>query len=211
MRFLQAVTNPVLWRGVERLCILTVTGFFGWMGYRLFMFGITEGHAKFSSETPFHEIIFSGTGAGLFFLLVGGLSLLIALFKDGVNREAKHYRKENLSTGDYTNDTCTTSSERTRSSLNTKSTPEVQQTTVSHTQSNRVSARKNTSLDTHPSGRQHYPKLEEDTRPIEREKKLFAEAEAIIDTKEEVKKGTRFPMGQVIAEIKEEHKEQTRN
>ena len=191
MRFLEAVTNPVLWRGIERLCILSVTGFFGWMGYTLFMFGITEGHAKFSSEAPFNKIIFSGTGAGLFFLVVGGLSLLIALFKDGVNREAKHYRKKSLSTGDSTNDTCTASSQRTRSSLHTKSTPQVQRTTVSHTQSDRVSGRKNTSLDTHPTRTQDFPNE--------------------VEAEGEVEKETRFPVWQVIAEIKEEHREQTGN
>ena len=101
MRFLETITNPVLWRGIERLFIVLVTAVFGWMGHRLFMFGITEGQAKLSAEGHYYKIIFSGTAPGLFLMVVAGLALLTALWKGGIKGDTKDDKKDKLS-GDVT-------------------------------------------------------------------------------------------------------------
>jgi hypothetical protein len=97
MRFLDTITNPVLWRGIERLFIVLVTAVFGWTGHRLFMFGITEGQAKLSAEGHYYKIIFSGTAPGLFLMVVAGLALLTALWKGSIKGETKDDKKDKLS------------------------------------------------------------------------------------------------------------------
>ena len=101
MRFLDTITNPVLWRGIERLFIVLVTAVFGWMGHRLFMFGITEGQARLSAEGHYYKIIFSGTAPGLFLMVVAGFALLTALLKGGIKADTKDKKKDKLSR-DYT-------------------------------------------------------------------------------------------------------------
>ena len=100
MRFLDTITNPVLWRGIERLFIVSVTAVFGWMGHRLFMFGITEGQARLSAEGHYYKIIFSGTAPGLFLMVVAGLALLTALLKGGIKADTKDKKKDKLSRDD---------------------------------------------------------------------------------------------------------------
>jgi hypothetical protein len=100
MRFLDTITNPVLWRGIERLFIVSVTAVFGWMGHRLFMFGITEGQAKLSAEGHYYKTIFSGTAPGLFLMVVAGLALLTALLKSGIKADTKDDKKDEISGND---------------------------------------------------------------------------------------------------------------
>jgi len=100
MRFFDTITSPVLWRGIERLFIVLVTAVFGWMGHRLFMFGITEGQAKLSAEGHYYKIIFSGTAPGLFLMVVAGLALLTALWKGGIKGDTKDDKKDKLSGDD---------------------------------------------------------------------------------------------------------------
>ena len=100
MRFLDTITNPVLWRGIERLFIVLVTAVFGWMGHRLFMFGITEGQARLSAEGHYYKIIFSGTAPGLFLMVVAGFALLTALLKGGIKADTKDKKKDKLSRDD---------------------------------------------------------------------------------------------------------------
>ena len=94
MRFFDTIINPVLWRGIERLFIVLVTAVFGWMGHRLFMFGITEGQAKLSAEGHYYKIIFSGTAPGLFLMVVAGLALLTALWKGSIKGDTKDDKKD---------------------------------------------------------------------------------------------------------------------
>ena len=100
MRFFDTITSPVLWRGIERLFIVLVTAVFGWMGHRLFMFGITEGQAKLSAEGHYYKIIFSGTAPGLFLMVVAGVALLTALLKGGIKADTKDKKKDKLSRND---------------------------------------------------------------------------------------------------------------
>lgn len=100
MRFLDTITNPVLWRGIERLFIVSVTATFGWMGHRLFMFGITEGQARLSAQGDYYKIIFSGTAPGLFLMVVAGVALLTALWKSGVRASTRGDKKDERSGND---------------------------------------------------------------------------------------------------------------
>jgi hypothetical protein len=100
MRFFDTITNPVLWRGIERLFIVLVTAVFGWMGHRLFMFGITEGQARLSAAGQYYKIIFSGTAPGLFLMVVAGLALLTALWKGSTKGDTKDDKKDKRSGDD---------------------------------------------------------------------------------------------------------------
>jgi hypothetical protein len=64
---------------VERLFVTLVGGFFGYLGFKLFRLGIDGGHATVRGEGGFGKWFFSGTGPGLFFMLVGGVVIVAAL------------------------------------------------------------------------------------------------------------------------------------
>ena len=54
--------------------------FFGYLGYKLFIFGVEKGSAKVSAKSKFVSVMFSGTAPGLFFMAAGCAVLLISLF-----------------------------------------------------------------------------------------------------------------------------------
>lgn len=72
------------YRGVERLIICLGGIFFGYLGYKLFLAGLTAGDSKLNVESKTMKIILSGTGPGLFFMAFGAIILLTAILKGGV-------------------------------------------------------------------------------------------------------------------------------
>jgi hypothetical protein len=74
------MNDPIIWRGIERLLIVLCCGFFGYLGYKLFLYGVNTGKGKVDFKSNFANIVFSGTGPGLFFMAFGSIVLLIALF-----------------------------------------------------------------------------------------------------------------------------------
>jgi len=71
-------------RMIERIAIVVGAVIFAYLGYKLFLFGIKEGHSKLQSESKFFKITFSGTGPGLFFMAFGSIVLIITLFTGDV-------------------------------------------------------------------------------------------------------------------------------
>jgi hypothetical protein len=87
----------LLMRGFERLLIIAGGIFFGYLGYRLFLFGVEKGTAKMSAETKFYRIVFSGTAPGLFFMLCGCVILLTGVFNQARSKN-ESFTKTGVST-----------------------------------------------------------------------------------------------------------------
>jgi hypothetical protein len=239
MRFLDTITNPVLWRGVERLFIVLVTAVFGWMGHRLFMFGITEGQAKLSAEGHYYKIIFSGTAPGLFLMVVAGLALLTALFKGGIKADTKDEKKDKLSRDD-TAKVMPPSLQRHEAIKHGEQKAEGRKTTVTLAARDWVSDGKpvrmaRTGLQAHPQRRQLFSRIteikegqgdiEHIIQRIERERhrrlgpeakeklrkaeKALTSGEKLIIEIEEGAHETPLPAGALIAEIEEEGKKES--
>jgi hypothetical protein len=73
------MADPLFFRDVELLLIVFGGIFFGYLGYRLFIFGVMEGKSKFEAETQVVRLVFSGTAPGLFFMFAGASILVAAL------------------------------------------------------------------------------------------------------------------------------------
>lgn len=73
-------SDPIMFRGLERILIIAGGIFCIYLGYRLFLFGADRGWSNLTSESAFFKITFSGTGPGLFFMAFGAIILTTALF-----------------------------------------------------------------------------------------------------------------------------------
>jgi hypothetical protein len=78
-------------RFIERLVIAGGGIFFGYLGYRLFLLGSGKGSAKFTTESKWFRMVFSGTAPGLFLMLCGCSILVVGLFV-GAKGENSTYR-----------------------------------------------------------------------------------------------------------------------
>ncbi|TGM10265.1 hypothetical protein EHQ81_19345 [Leptospira selangorensis] len=81
--------DPIVFRGIERLIIAFGGIFFGYLGYRLFIHGITTKKSDLKFESAGMNIVFSGTGPGLFFMIFGGIILITSLYSGGVSVSEK--------------------------------------------------------------------------------------------------------------------------
>lgn len=77
---LELYSDVFLYRGIERLLVVIGGLFFGYLGYRLFLYGVSEGNGKLETESQFFKLTFSGSGPGLFFMAFGALVLIFSVF-----------------------------------------------------------------------------------------------------------------------------------
>jgi hypothetical protein len=78
--------DPLAMRGIERLFVVAASALFGFLGYKLFVFGVTTGRSTLTAESKIIKLVFSGTGPGLFFMFVAGCVLFAALLTGGAER-----------------------------------------------------------------------------------------------------------------------------
>lgn len=83
---MEFMSDPIFMRAVERLSIVIASIFFGYLGFRLFILGATEGSTSIKAESKIVNIVFSGTAPGLFFMLVSGVVLVVALIQGGAGK-----------------------------------------------------------------------------------------------------------------------------
>jgi hypothetical protein len=85
---MELIMDPIVWRGLERLIVVTGAITFAYLGYRLFLAGIDKGPSKIEAETRFYKFAFSGVGPGLSFMAFGAIILVTALFTGGAQTVA---------------------------------------------------------------------------------------------------------------------------
>ncbi len=73
----------MFYRGIERWMVVLGGLIFGYLGYKLFLYGVDEGHGKLNAENQFFKITFSGSGPGLFFMAFGALILMSSVYSTG--------------------------------------------------------------------------------------------------------------------------------
>ena len=76
----EVYTQVFMFRGIERLMIVVGGLIFGYLGYRLFLYGIDQGNGKLETESKFFKLTFSGSGPGLFFMAFGALILINGVY-----------------------------------------------------------------------------------------------------------------------------------
>lgn len=72
------------YRAIERILVVIGGMLFAYLGYRLFIFGVSEGFAKLEGTSSLFKLSFSGTGPGLFFMAFGAIILIYALHTGNV-------------------------------------------------------------------------------------------------------------------------------
>ena len=73
----------VFFRGIERWMVVIGGLIFGYLGYKLFLYGVNEGHGKLDAENQLFKVTFSGSGPGLFFMAFGALILVSSVYSTG--------------------------------------------------------------------------------------------------------------------------------
>ena len=66
-------------RGVERVLIIVGAIFFGYLGYKLYLHGITSSRSQVDFDSKFMKFAVSGTGPGLLFMVFGAIVLVFSL------------------------------------------------------------------------------------------------------------------------------------
>lgn len=79
---------PHILRGSERIAVVLSAAFFGYLGYRLYVLGLSSDPTKFNAKTKVGSFLVSGMGPGLAFMSFGACVLIAALFTGGVKTEA---------------------------------------------------------------------------------------------------------------------------
>jgi len=80
---IETALNPIVLRGLERMAIVVGAIVLFYLGYRLFIFGITKGKGQFQAKSAILELVFSGSAPGLLFMLSSAGILLAALLTGG--------------------------------------------------------------------------------------------------------------------------------
>jgi len=73
----------LFYRGIERWMVVLGGLIFGYLGYKLFIYGVDQGHGKLDAENKLFKITFSGSGPGLFFMAFGALILMSSVYSTG--------------------------------------------------------------------------------------------------------------------------------
>jgi len=73
-------TLLIVLKAIERIVIYAGAVFVIYTGYSLYKRGISKGRGDLKAKTKLGEILLSGTGPGVFFMVFGAIILLVGLF-----------------------------------------------------------------------------------------------------------------------------------
>jgi TonB family protein len=81
-------------RAVQIILIITAGIIFVVLGYKLFLYGVDRGRGKLRSKSETYKLIFSGSGPGLFFMILGGLIVLFSIYSVSIALETGTLKNE---------------------------------------------------------------------------------------------------------------------
>lgn len=76
--------TPETLAALERILIVQTGAFFAFLGFRLYVLGVTKGLSKLQAKSQLGEFVMSGTGPGIVFMAFGGIVLVYALATSGI-------------------------------------------------------------------------------------------------------------------------------
>jgi regulator of replication initiation timing len=77
------LTDPAFWKAIERVLLVIAGIYLGFLGYKLFLLGITTGKTASDARARVSTTIVSGVGPGLFFIVVAGLVVSVVSLTGG--------------------------------------------------------------------------------------------------------------------------------
>lgn len=81
---MELLRNVMFLRGVQLILIILAGITFVIVGYKLFLYGIDTGRSKLRRKSEGFKLLFSGSGPGLLFMVIGGLIVLYSILSIGV-------------------------------------------------------------------------------------------------------------------------------
>jgi hypothetical protein len=81
-------------RAVQLILIILAGITFVIIGYKLFLYGVDRGRGKLRSKSELYKLIFSGSGPGLFFMVLGGLTVLFSVYSMGIALETGNLKND---------------------------------------------------------------------------------------------------------------------
>ena len=85
-------SDPVFLRGIERILLVVAGAYLGYLGYKLFLYGIASGRSAPSPQSHIVTALYSGAAPGLFFMLVAGLVVIVVSFTSGPQQPGARIR-----------------------------------------------------------------------------------------------------------------------
>lgn len=86
--------NSVLFlRGVQLILIILAGIISVIVGYKLFLYGVDKGRSKLRFKSEIYRLLFSGSGPGLLFMVLGGLIVLFSIYSVSTTSELIQYNK----------------------------------------------------------------------------------------------------------------------
>ncbi len=80
---MNVLTDPAFWKAIERVLLVIAGIYLGFLGYKLFLLGITTGKTAPDARSRVSTTIISGVGPGLFFIVVAGLVVSVVSLTGG--------------------------------------------------------------------------------------------------------------------------------
>ncbi|MGD0017530.1 MAG: hypothetical protein ABSC38_08475 [Verrucomicrobiia bacterium] len=81
---MNVLTDPTFWKAIERVLLIISGIYLGFLGYKLFLIGVTTGKTAPDARSRLSTTIVSGIGPSLFFILVAGLVVSVVSLTGGL-------------------------------------------------------------------------------------------------------------------------------
>jgi len=85
-------TDPIFVRAIERIVLAVAGAYLGFLGYKLFLYGMASGRSEPSAQSRIVTALYSGAAPGLFFIVVAGLAVIVMSFTSGPQQPAARIR-----------------------------------------------------------------------------------------------------------------------
>lgn len=91
-------SDPIIWRGIERILIVIGAIFLSFLGYKLYIKGHSSGKNTLQVDSKLLKFILSGQGPGLFFMAFSALVLIwaISLGQTEIIKEKTYYNPSQI-------------------------------------------------------------------------------------------------------------------
>lgn len=73
------LSDPIIWRGIERILIILTSALLAVLGYKLYIKGLSGGENSLQVDSKLLKFVLSGQGPGLLFMAFGALIMIWAI------------------------------------------------------------------------------------------------------------------------------------
>ena len=90
-------SDPIFLKAIERILLVVAGAYLGYLGYKLFLYGIASGRSAPDPQSQIVTALYSGVAPGLFFMLVAGLVVIVVSLTGGSQIQTARIRTASAS------------------------------------------------------------------------------------------------------------------